>query len=244
MSAKASLTSGYGRDHKRIWPTLLAAGAEAALRAALKKSGHPDRDVFTAVILSRTAFDAYLHEMLALRNLSVFVEFASGSSAKKQLSESRWRMIDRHRKSLADLPKKERTTFSDVRDLPLSEKLQTVLLLLKVEHKSPLVKQFERTFSLLLNLNTLRNAIIHHDFKAPSKNLKRACEEICTSLNLTLPVGAAPWEDFLRNPELAAWSCRTAANSLLAIEGIGYQRAIHLTATNDVVMSALSPLKL
>jgi hypothetical protein len=156
---------GRHREHKRIWPTLLAAAAEAAVRAAARRGGHVSTDIFTAVILSRTSFDAYLHELLLLRHLSPYVQFATGSEARKTLSETRWRVIRQHKKSVANLSKQEKSAFSDVRELPFTEKLQSMLLLLDADVKSPLIKHFEKTFRPMLNLNALRNAIVHMTFK-------------------------------------------------------------------------------
>jgi hypothetical protein len=51
------------------------------VRAAARRGGHVSTDIFTAVILSRTSLDAYLHELLSLRLLSPYVEFATGSGA-------------------------------------------------------------------------------------------------------------------------------------------------------------------
>jgi hypothetical protein len=145
---------------------------------------------------------------------------------------------------MANLSKQERATFSDVRELSFTEKLQAILLLLDIDVKSPLIKHFEKTFRPVLNLNALRNAIVHHDFQAPSKNLKRICEEVCQTLSLVAPIAGLPWENLLLNAELATWSCKVVAKTLLTIEAIDYKRAIHFSATDDVVKSALSPLKL
>jgi hypothetical protein len=144
---------------------------------------------------------------------------------------------------VANLSKGERAAFSDVRELPLIEKLQTILFLLNVDHKSTLIRHFEKTFRPVLNLNALRNAIVHHDFQAPSRNLKRVCEQLCQAIGLVAPAAGSPWENFLLNSELATWSCTIVARTLLTIEAVDYQRAIHFSATDDVVKSALSPLK-
>jgi hypothetical protein len=55
--------SGYGREHKRIWPTLLAAAAEAAVFAAARKWGHVSAYV-TSIILPRLSG---CYEPLSLR---------------------------------------------------------------------------------------------------------------------------------------------------------------------------------
>jgi hypothetical protein len=200
---------------------------------------HLSTDIFTSLILSRTAVDAYLHELLSLRRLPLFVE----------LEDRRWghatappRRVLAHRHSIKGATKVEKKKFADVRDLPFREKIQTILLLLDVEPHSPLLKNFDRTFLDVLNLNTLRNAIVHHEFEAPSQSLKRVCQQVQQSLNLPKMVAGLPWEDLLLHSELAKWSCDTAAKTLLALEKIEHRRAIHFKATNDVVRSALSAL--
>jgi hypothetical protein len=230
---------GYEREYKRIWPTLLSAAAEAARRAAINQRTHLSTDIFTSLILSRTSLDAYLHEFLSLRQLSLFVELESRIGGHAAAPPRR---ILAQRHSIKGATKTDKKKFSDVRALPFREKMQTILLLLGVEPHSPLLKNFDRTFLDALNLNTLRNAIVHHEFEAPSQSLKRVCQQVQQSLNLPKLVIGLPWEDLLLHSELAKWSCDTAAKTLLALEEIECRRTIHFNATSDVVRSALSAL--
>lgn len=183
--------------------------------------------------------DAYLHELLSLRGLPLFVELEDRRQGQAAAPPRR---VLAHRHSIKGATKVEKKKFADVRDLPFREKLQTILLLLDVESHSPLLKRFDQTFLDVLNLNTLRNAIVHHEFEAPSQSLKRVCQQVQQSLNLPKMVVGLPWEDLLLNSELAKWSCDTAAKTLLTLEKIEHRRAIHFKATSDVVRSALSAL--
>jgi hypothetical protein len=85
---------------RRIWPTLLSASSQAALRATNMKHAR-SADIHAAIILARTSFDAYLHELVTLRDLPPYVQFATGPGAKKKLSNIRWRLISETKRSLA-----------------------------------------------------------------------------------------------------------------------------------------------
>lgn len=228
---------------KRIWPTLLAAAAQAAVRAQQIRKGAM-ADVCAAVVMSRTAFDAYLHEIIELRNLPPFVAFADGPNGKKKLSSGMWRMTADSRLSLKGMPRAEKTSFCDVRELSLIEKLQTILLLLQADRQSRIVAHFEDKFSSLLLLNTLRNAIVHHDFVGPSGHLTKTCEQISAKIGLSQHAADRPWEEILSQPKLASWACVSIARSILSIEELEHNRKIHLIAGRDTVVSSISPLEL
>jgi len=226
---------------KRIWPTLLAAAADAARRSKSDRRKGLGSEIYTAVILSRTSLDAHLHEMLLLRNLPIHVRFQTGDSSKRRLSASRWRMIEDARHTLTNTPRRERQDYSDVRDLPFEQKLQTLLLLLNADHQSPLVTRFEETFASTINLNHLRNAIVHHDFDKPSSTLKLTCQQIRSQLHISDDF-PHQWETIMTHPEVGLWSCRTVGETILRLERLDHQRTIHFSATNNVVRSALSSL--
>jgi hypothetical protein len=113
-NANESPLKGYTRSATRVWPTLLSAAAQAAVRAQLKSSDR-GADVHTAVIMARTAFDAYLHELFALRNLPRFVKFMSGLGGRARLSKERWRLIADKRRSLSGLSKSQKREYEDVK---------------------------------------------------------------------------------------------------------------------------------
>jgi hypothetical protein len=230
------------RTGKRIWPTLLSAAAQAAIRADGER-GDSSADTHAAIILARTAFDAYLNELLGLRRLPAYVEFATGPGARKSLSSTRWRLVADGRASLSGLSKSAKKRYQQTSELPLDSKLQTLLLLLEVPHSSTLIVKFETQFGPLKRLNSLRNAIVHHDFTPPSQSLVEICTAVCDALGLPPPDPEEPWENLLRNPSVAVWACLTVCQSIMDLEAIDYNRTIHLSATREAVCSAISPLR-
>jgi hypothetical protein len=231
------------RVSKRIWPTLLAAASQAAVRVRMARNGAMP-EVCAAVVMSRTALDAYLHEIIELRKLPAFVVFAAGPRGKRRLSRNKWRMIADSRLSLKGMTRAEKAKFSDIRELSLIEKLQIILLLMHADHRSNIVSRFEDEFDSLLQLNALRNAIVHHDFAGPSGHLANTCERISAKVGLHLGAVNRPWEDILTQPELAAWACVTVAQSILSLEELEHNRKIHLIAGRDTILSSISPLEL
>jgi hypothetical protein len=226
---------------KRIWPTLLSAAAQAAARG-LHKVHDRSADTHAAVILSRTAFDAYLHELIVIRNIDRYVRFASGPGSRKRLSRVRWNLVSSTRSSIAGLAKREKKKYQDIRELTLESKIQTILLILVDNHSSALIADFENSFSPIIQLNWLRNAIVHHEFGPPSVHLTRMCTLISTSLHLPALDPHRPWEDLLTHAAVASWACKSVCGSILALESIGKKRAVHLATTRDIVASAMSPL--
>jgi hypothetical protein len=194
--------------------------------------------------MSRTAFDAYLHELFALRDIPRFVKFASGSNGRVRLSRERWRLIADKRRSLSGVSKRQKKEYEDVRNLNLSEKLQTILLLLINDNRNSLISDFENRFKWLIALNTIRNALVHHDFGPPTDFLARTCNEIRGATKLAVKSRQSRWEEILSHPPLADWACRTVSLAILEIESINQRRKIHLMATRDAVDSAIAPLKL
>lgn len=233
----------YARRSTRVWPTLLSAAAQAAIRARLKKSVRT-ADVHTAVIMSRTAFDAYIHEMFSLRDLPPYVRFARGHNSRKRLSKTRWRLIDHSRKSLSGLRGEEKTNYDDARELNLTEKLQTLMLLIVANRDDALIADFEIRFGSIFSLNALRNAIVHHDFQPPSGALLDTCSEIRRAVGLASQRTRGAWEDILLEAPVAEWACLTIARSIIEIEMIETSRTIHFGATRDAVVSAIAPLKI
>lgn len=231
------------RTSKRIWPTLLGAASQAAVAAQKSRAGVAPT-VCTAVVMSRTAFDAYLHEMIELRDLPTFVAFVDGTGGKRKLSRSAWKMVADSRKSLRGVTRSEKVKFTDIRESSLIEKLQTILLLLNVELRSNIVARFEYKFESLLLLNTLRNAIVHHNFSAPSDHLLSACQRISAKVNLPSELSIRPWEDILSKPAIGRWACLSVARSILSLEELEYNRKIHLVACRDTILSSISPLEL
>jgi hypothetical protein len=231
---------GHVWNGKRIWPTLLSAAAEAASRTSDR--ARRGADGFASVVLARTAFDAYLHELMSLRRLDRYVKFERGPGAKKRLSASRWTLISNTRRSLASVSKAEKGKYREIQSLQLDEKLQTILLILLDDHSSKLISNFETEFSDLLLLNWLRNAIVHHEFSSPSSHLRNVCVQISNSIAIKAPAVERPWEDLLEYPEVSTWACQAVSKALLALESLERNRAIHLSATRNLIKSALSPL--
>jgi hypothetical protein len=232
---------GHFWNGKRIWPTLLSAAAQAASRASCKVHDRA-ADSYAAVVLARTAFDAYLHELISLRRLDRYLKFAKGPGAKKRLSAGRWTMISNTRKSLAGLSKAEKKKYQDIHSLQLDVKLQTILLSLIDDHSATLISNFEVEFRNLIELNWLRNAIIHHEFGPPSTHLRSICLNIAKNLGIEAPDPKRPWEDLLMDPSVAAWACKTVSGALLALEALEKNRPIHLSTTRNLLESAVSPL--
>lgn len=231
----------HRRAWKRIWPTLLSAAAQSAIRAS---NGQHNRsaDIHAAIILARTAFDAYLHELIILRRIPAHIRFATGPGATKFLSATRWRLISVAEGSSAS--KNNKNDYEHIRDLPLDQKLQTLLLLLEVPHSSPLVANFDTQFAALKWLNALRNAIIHRDFGPPAPALIEACKSIRSTLGLRASRPEQPWEELLSYPLIATWACSIVCRALLMLEEIDRNRTIHLAATREAVASAISPMRL
>jgi hypothetical protein len=228
---------------KRVWPTLLSASAQAAVRAS-QQMYNRSADIHAAIILSRAAFDAYLHELIKLRRLPRYVCFATGQGARKFLSNTQWRLIGDARHTLVALSKQNARHYEDVRELPLSEKLKALLLLLTGIDGSPLITNFEQQFKPILQLNILRNAIVHHEFGPPTQALVAISAAISSSLGIPPPSPKQPWEDLLNHAPVAVWACKQVCGALLAFESIEHNRPIHLSATRDSVASAISPLTL
>lgn len=224
----------YQKEGTRIWPKLLEASAGASLRASRGDSGVSD--VLTSVILSRSAIDAYLHELIAIRRLPSFVKTCRRHGAKKRevtvfVSESRH-----------SLPALGKNDFKDLKDLSLREKLQTVLVLMDVKPSDSLSRNFAEQFSDLFRLNSLRNAIVHHEFAVGSRSLKETCAKIRERAAMPPADELSPWEEVLESAAIAKWSCNVAAKAILDIEGVPFQRAIPYSSTQGVVASAVSSI--
>ncbi|MGY2811973.1 hypothetical protein [Bradyrhizobium sp. USDA 4506] len=239
----AHAATGYARRATRVWPTLLSAAAQAAVRARSRTLART-AEVHTALIMARTALDAYLHELFALRGLPHMVKFAEGPSSRPRLSKQRWRLVAEARVSLTGFSKEEKKRYQDVREMSIGEKLQALLLIVCPERTHKLIIDFESEFSTVFVLNTLRNAIVHHDFDKPSEFLLGACDAVRTATGLSASSRRGPWEEILSQPPVAEWACKSAALAVLQIESIEKQRKIHPLATRDAVVSAISPLKL
>jgi hypothetical protein len=232
----------HRRRWKRIWPTLLSAAAQAAVRAR-DKANNRNADAYASVILARTSLDAYIHELIFLRQLPSYVQFRTGPGSRKRLSKSEWRLIADARQTLSGLSKNKKKHFEFLPDLQFHPKLQTLLLLLGPEAQH-LIAGFEIQFSSVNTLNVLRNAIVHHDFQAPSRVVASTCASLSASLKLPTPDPESPWENLFGHSIVANWACQTISNAILTLESVKYNRRIHLGATRDAIAAALSPLPL